>query len=97
MFSYLNYFAIYIHCSGSRFPCTECEHSAKTVASLTRHRMIVHEGVRFQCFECEFKSTTSSHLKEHRKIKHEGNVAKCYKYLILISNIKLLSELTFNI
>ena len=41
-------------------------------ASITKHKLSVHEGVMFICDQCGYEATTRSHLTEQKKAQPDG-------------------------
>ena len=60
---------------GIRYPCDQCDFSAKTPISLKRHKESIHEGIRYPCDQCEYTATQNGSLKSHKNAKHSEATA----------------------
>jgi len=60
-------------------PCHQCDHKAKSAASLRSHKQNKHDGVRYACDKCEYQATQPSSLKQHISSRHSGIQHVCGK------------------
>ena len=56
----------------AKFPCDQCDFSAKRKDHLLRHKKSVYEGVKFPCDQCDYNAKCKGHLLSHKKSVHEG-------------------------
>ena len=62
-------FALY---EDKSFNCDECDYTAKSPSSVTKHKEAEHEGIRYFCDQCDYHTKQSSGLKGHMMAKHDG-------------------------
>ena len=59
------------------YQCNQCEHKAKSTASLIMHKETIHENQGIYCDQCDHKAATENDLHRHTKLSHEENLIKC--------------------
>ena len=57
---------------GIRYPCDQCEYTARYISHLKQHVLAKHVGFKYPCDQCEYAATLPSDLKRHKESTHDG-------------------------